>query len=756
MNALPPRWILQSRQRAWLGYALVVGLLFVTTMGLVRQELRHNLDAAREATQRELKMVGSLVADALRRGQYQSLNSLLQDWAMAKVQLTELRVIAPDGLVLGTFHRGTAPSRALNMSLPIDYSYRERATLSLQLDLTPVYELNEGFRNKLLFEMSMLSGLLGAVLFLLLKRQEQTGALQRHAAALDATNESLRISEQRFRSVLESMELLGVMLDREGHIILCNDYLLGLTGHERGEVLHRSWFYNFLPPDIREQTSELDFLEAIQNGQLAACCESEIVTRMGDRRLIAWNNTVFRDPQGQVANITSIGEDITERKRAERELAHLALYDALTDLPNRQLLYDRLAQAILVVAREGGACALLIIDLDSFKEINDTLGHTVGDALLKLVALRLRGCLRDTDTLARQGGDEFAMVLSGADQLQAERMAYTILTVFETPFDIDGMATRINVSIGIAQYPQHGQSPDELLRHADVAMCIAKQEHGGYALHVPKRDPHSRVRLALSAEFNNALERGELELYYQPILRLRDHALIGMEALTRWHHPLRGFLLPREFIPHMERQRLIRQHTLWAIESAARQSAQWRASGLDIPIAVNLSPKLLRDSSFVRETLVLLDNNDAVPWLELEMTENALMENPVLVLELLAPLRLRGVRLSIDDFGTGYSSLAYLRGFQADTLKIDQTFIHDMTTSESSAIIVRAVIQLAHNLGMQVIAEGVENQETYDRLCTLGCDAAQGYHLGRPMPAGDCLPWVDEMLARHDRKLIES
>ena len=748
---MSPRWISQLRLCAWLGYGLVVGLLLMIAGGLVRQQLRHNLDVAHEATQRELEMVGFLVADALRRGQYQNLDFLLRDWAKADIHLTELRVIGPNDMILGAYHRGSAPTQTLSLSFPIDYSYRRRATLNLKRDLTPVYEFNAGFRNKLLLGMALLSGLLGAVLFSLLKRQEQAGALRRHAESLNATNESLRRSEQHFCSVLESMELLGVVLDRDGRIILCNDFLLNLTRQKREEVLHRSWFEIFLPPDIREQTKESVFLETIQTGRLPVHHESELVTRIGDRRLIAWNNTVFRDPQGRVVSIASIGEDVTERKRAERELAHLALYDTLTDLPNRQLLNDRLAQAILVAAREGGACALLILDLDNFKEINDTLGHAAGDALLKLVAPRLRGCLRDTDTLARQGGDEFAMVLSGADQPQAERIAHTILAAFEAPFDIDDLATQISVSIGIAQYPQHGQSPEELLRHADVAMYTAKHDRGGYALYAPTRDPNSRVRLALSAEFNDALERDELVLYYQPILRLRDRALMGMEALIRWRHPRRGLILPRDFIPHLERQRLIRLLTLWAIESAARQSAQWRALGLDISISVNLSPKLLRDSSFVSETLALLDGNDAAPWLELEVTENALMENPVLVLETLAPLRARGVRLSIDDFGTGYSSLAYLREFRADTLKIDRVFVHNVATDENSAMIVRTIIQLAHNLGMAVIAEGVEHLETYDRLRAFGCDAAQGHHLGRPMPAEECMRWVDEMLATQDR-----
>ena len=438
----------------------------------------------------------------------------------------------------------------------------------------------------------------------------------------------------------------------------------------------------------------------------------------------------------------------TERERNEQVLDRQLLYDALTDLPNRHLLNDRLAQAISAAARDNGACALLILDLDDFKEINDTLGHTAGDTLLKQIAPRLRGCVRDTDTLARMGGDEFAVVLPTAQQAQAERVARKILEALNAPFDVEGITTQVTVSIGIAQYPHHGRRPEELLRHADVAMYAAKHDRTGYALYAPEGDSHNSEDMTLSGELGHALEHDELTLYYQPILRLSDRALVGMEALVRWRHPQRGLILPRDFIPLAEHQNLIRPLTLWVIECTARQSADWHALGLDIPIAVNLSPMLLRDATFIGEAIALLDsNNNASPWLELEVTENALMENPSLVLERLQPLRARGVRLSIDDFGTGYSSLSYLHEFRVDTLKIDHSFIDGLATDENKAIIVRAIVQLAHNLGFEVVAEGAENQETCDRLRVLGCDYVQGYHLGRPMPAADCLRWVDELLS---------
>jgi len=288
-----------------------------------------------------------------------------------------------------------------------------------------------------------------------------------------------------------------------------------------------------------------------------------------------------------------------------------------------------------------------------------------------------------------------------------------------------------------------------------VAMYDAKRGHSGYAWYLPENDPHSRERLTLIGDLHRALERDELLLYYQPKLHLHEHRLIGMEALVRWRHPSRGLILPSAFLAHAERHGEIKPLTLWVLHAAARQWAKWRALGFEIPISVNLSPVALRDPNFLVQVLALLDGTMAPgAWLELELTESALMENPRLILKRLGALRARGVRLSIDDFGTGYSSLAYLREFQADTLKIDQAFVHDMVANESNAMIVRAIIHLAHNLGMEVVAEGVASQEVCDRLRTLGCDAAQGYYLGRPMPAADCVPWMAEWLSKQELETV--
>jgi len=739
VSALSPLWILRSRPRAWLGYGLVVGALFVVAATLAQQGLNDDLSDAQAASQRDLELVGTLVADALRRSQYQSIEPLMQDVGRANIHLTDLRVIGENGAVLGVYRRDATPLQTLSLSLPIEYSYRGRATLTLTRDVTSVHEANAALRHRLLLLMLAIGGSLATALHLLLERQEQARAL--------------RESEEKYRNILTQMDEGYYEVDLAGNLSFFNPALTRILGWPAAEMLgaSHSRFHD-------EQTGKKllqAFSRVFRSGEPLYDIEVEIVRKDGSRGTVSASAQLMRDKTGRPSGFRGIQRDITASKAAELLLKRQALHDALTGLPNRYLLSDRLGQAILAAESAGGSCALLVLDLDHFKEINDTLGHTAGDALLKQIGPRLRDCVRDTDTLARLGGDEFAIVLPGADEAQAERVAHSILDELVAPIRVEGVDTQINTAIGIARYPQHGQTAEEMLRHADVAMYDAKRGHSGYAWYLPEQDPHSRERLTLIGDLHRALERDELLLYYQPKLHLQERRLIGMEALVRWRHPTRGLILPGAFLAHAERFGEIKSLTLWGLHAAARQWAKWRALGLEIPISVNLSPVALRDANFLVHVLELLDETVAPgAWLELELTETALMENPRLILKRLGALRARGVRLSIDDFGTGYSSLAYLREFQADTLKIDQTFVHDMATNESNATIVRAIIHLAHNLGMHVVAEGVGSQEVCDRLQALGCDAAQGYYLGRPMPAADCVPWMAELLAKRELEAV--
>jgi diguanylate cyclase (GGDEF)-like protein len=426
-------------------------------------------------------------------------------------------------------------------------------------------------------------------------------------------------------------------------------------------------------------------------------------------------------------------------------LEHRALHDALTDLPNRALLQDRMEQAIRVAQRSHTCLSLLLLDLDRFKDINDTFGHHAGDLLLQQVAARLRSALRAMDTVARLGGDEFAVLLSGGDDDGTRVAAHKICAALEAPVTIEGHDLRVMASIGIALYPAHGTDFPTLLRHADVAMYAAKRQHSAYAVYDAAQDPHSPSRVALIGDLHHAVNRGALVLHYQPTVDLSTGRLSGTEALTRWPHPTDGLIAPDRFIPLAEQTGLIAPLSAWALETAVRQCRDWRRTGLDLGVAVNLSMWNLLDPQ-LPQTIAHLLQRYGVPAaaLRLELTESALMADPARVLDVLTRLAGIGVTLAVDDFGTGYSSLAYLKRLPVDELKIDKSFVLHMAEDEADAAIVRSTIGLGHSLGLQVVAEGVENGETQQQLAAMGCDAIQGYYCSRPLPADELTRWLRE------------
>ena len=437
----------------------------------------------------------------------------------------------------------------------------------------------------------------------------------------------------------------------------------------------------------------------------------------------------------------------TERQASEN--ARQALFDGLTGLPNRDLLRDRTNQAIRQADRELLPTALLLIDLDRFKEVNDTLGHHYGDQLLVQVGERLGGVLRKVDTIARLGGDEFAVLLPRiATSEGAVAVAKKLQLALNESFLLDGLAVDVEASIGLVLYPDHGQDADELLRHADIAMYVAKAKHTGFMLFDPKLDQHSPRRLALLGELRRAIERDELVLHYQPKVEAGSGHLLGVEALVRWEHPLHGIVAPGDFIPLAERTGLIAPLTHYVLDMALRQCQAWLREGRELAMAVNVSARRLLDLSFPDEVAALLATWD-VParLLIIEITESTIMTDPVHAMEILGRLNGMGVQISIDDFGTGYSSMSYLKSLPVDELKIDRSFVSHMTSSSPDAVIVRSTVDLGRNLGLRVVAEGVEDLATWDELKMLGCDAIQGYHVSRPLPPADLILWLDRQAA---------
>ncbi len=446
----------------------------------------------------------------------------------------------------------------------------------------------------------------------------------------------------------------------------------------------------------------------------------------------------------EVSELAAGFNDMTTRlKELYESLEHMAFTDHLTGLPNRMLFHDRLQQAILGARRETKPFALFIMDLDHFKDVNDTVGHHVGDVILQQVGQRLRDKLRKSDTVARMGGDEFAVLLVTVGEQHAEMAARMLLKALRAPFIVEGQGFEIGASIGIALYPDHGRDVNTLTQRADVAMYAAKNNNSGFAFYSSELDEHMPNRLALMGELRHAVDREEFVVYYQPKVDLHSGQLTGLEALTRWRHPEKDIVLPDTFIPLMEQSGLIRSLTPWVLSAALQDCHDWHADGFDITVSVNLSTRDLQDPYIVDTLCDVIAACDGQPsWLELEITESAVMTDPVRAMEALGDIADMGIGLSIDDFGTGYSSLGYLKKLPVSVIKIDKSFVIGMKDDENDATIVRSSIDLAHNMGLTVVAEGVENADTFSLLTSLGCDAAQGIFISRPMPAAKLRSWL--------------
>ncbi len=449
-----------------------------------------------------------------------------------------------------------------------------------------------------------------------------------------------------------------------------------------------------------------------------------------------------------LANNTSAfleNERLTNRLRSEAaEKEHQALHDSLTGLPNRALLHDRLNQSLATARRESSKVAVLLIDLDGFREVNDTLGHHNGDLLLREVATRIEDVLRTSDVAARLGGDEFAVLLNGLrTEEDAEYIARQIINSLNAPTTIEGVNLEVRASIGIAVYPTHAVEANGLLQRADVAMYVAKDNHSGYEQYTHEKDRYSPNRLALAAELRRAIQDKELSVHYQPKVELRTGELIGVEALARWTHPTRGFIPPDEFIPVAEHTGLIKPLTLYVLDVALEQASRWKAAGIDIGVAVNLSARNLLDLELPDDIArLLLKAELPASNLVLEVTESFIMADPVRAKAVVDRLSAMGIVLAIDDFGTGYSSLAYLKRLPIRELKVDRSFVMGMVDDDNDAVIVRSTVELGRNLGLRVVAEGVETLGVWNRLAELGCDIAQGYFLSRPLPAEGLTDWA--------------
>mgnify|MGYP000521769818 CR=1 FL=1 len=550
-------------------------------------------------------------------------------------------------------------------------------------------------------------------------------------------------TETRIRSVMDSLAEAVITIDEKGEIESTNPAAERIFGYEPDELIGKNVCVLMPEPYRSQHDGYLANFVRTGRGNILGKGGVELIAQRknGESFPVELTLSEMRLESGRF--FVGVLRDITERKQQSAALEYQALHDALTDLPNRVLLTDRLRQAILRAQRNSEQFAFLLMDLDHFKQINDTLGHQYGDRILQQVAKRVRESLRESDTVARLGGDEFAVLLTRSDLTHASEVAGKLLKLLERPFLVDGQALHVGASIGIALYPSHGQDEMTLMRLADVAMYVAKRGSRGFAIYDIATDEHNPRNLTLLGELRSAIDLDELVLYYQPKIDLSTRKINGVEALVRWKHPQHGLMPPDEFIPLAEHAALIAPLTLWVVNAALAQAARWHRRGLALHIAINLSAQTLHDTKLADDICrALLGNPDIAANVTLEVTEGTLMIDPLAANRMLTDFRTMGAKIAVDDFGTGYSSLAYLKKLPLDELKIDRSFVKNMASDRDDMMIVRSIVDLGHNLGLRVVAEGVEDQAACESLAAMDCNMAQGYFLGNPMNSDNFDLWL--------------
>lgn len=553
----------------------------------------------------------------------------------------------------------------------------------------------------------------------------------------------------KFSKAIDQSPSSVLICDRQWRIEYANQKFSQLTGHSTADIIGKH------PSNLIEHSMDIQEARHLWQSirlqvQRVGVWQGEVnsVRRNGERYWEQLVVTPIRDNNGETTGYLILGEDISIRKRYEQQLLRQANYDILTGLPNRMLALDRLKLALAQARRDSSQVGVMFLDLDNFKHINDTLGHDAGDNLLVEAARRISSCLRGTSTVARLGGDEFLVILPGLTGPEAAcQVAERILKTFSGAFMLNGQEVFVTTSIGIATFPSDSDNSGTLLQHADAAMYEAKHKgKSAYARFTPEMTEVSHERLQMESHMRKALELGEFELFYQPIIETASGRLIGAEALLRWNNPAMGLVMPDRFIPLAEETGLIIPIGEWVIHEACQAAVAWQAlSGLEnLSISVNVSPRQFRDAGFTDAVMHSLNASGLRPQsLELEITERLILDNTIETADILRQLDQTGIRLSVDDFGTGYSALSYLKSYPFDTLKIDKSFIQDVLSDSGDASLVRAIINMAHSLGLTVIAEGVELEAQTHFLRDEGCDFSQGYFYSRPLPEQDFMHWLE-------------
>jgi diguanylate cyclase (GGDEF)-like protein/PAS domain S-box-containing protein len=556
---------------------------------------------------------------------------------------------------------------------------------------------------------------------------------------LKEANRCLRAKEQRYRTLYRKTPCMLHSIDTQGRLIEVSDTWLETMNYQREAVIGRQ-LTDFMTPASRRYAQKVILPDFFSRGSVRDIAY-QMVRRNGETLDVLLSAVIEKDDGGQFQRSLAIMINVTERKKAEQQIEKLAYFDTLTGLPNRKLFQDRLDQTLAQARRRQSIVAVIFLDLDNFKSINDSHGHTQGDILLQRVAEQLQRCVRAGDTVARLGGDEFVLVLTsepGEDKILAfvQRLCNTL----HQPISLEGQSVHITASIGVAVFPKNGQDSATLIKAADIAMYAAKdQGRNNFQFFSAEMSERTKARADLESRLNAAIERKEFRLVYQPPGHLGDGRITGVEALLRWDHPEDGEILPGRFLECAEKSGLIHPIGQWVLQAACSQARQWQQQGFaPLRVAVNISARQFSNPAFIDIIDKTLEESGLDPeWLELELTESAMMENVLRTVMTLTDLKVRNIRLSIDDFGTGYSSLSYLKHFPINRIKIAQEFVRDIPDNHDDAAIVETMITMARHLELGIIAEGVERKAQIDFLTQRNCLEMQGYYFSRPLPADE-------------------
>jgi diguanylate cyclase (GGDEF)-like protein/PAS domain S-box-containing protein len=555
--------------------------------------------------------------------------------------------------------------------------------------------------------------------------------------------EALFREKERAQVTLDSIGDAVVCTDVSGNVTFLNPIAEALTGWPADEAVGRPFIQVFRIIDVSNHRRAIDPMASVIKANKASNLPegSILIRRDGIESAIEDSTAPIHDRRGRVTGGVMVFHDVTQARAMAQKMSHLAQYDYLTDLPNRLLLNDRLSQAVSAAHRHQNHLAVLYVDVDRFKHVNDSLGHLIGDKLLLSIAHRLVASVRSSDTISRQGGDEFVILLSSiAHAADAALSAQKILTAASMPYRVEQHDLQITVSVGIAIYPDDGADAETLVKNADIAMLSAKDNgRNNYQFFKPTMNEHALERQSIEGNLRHALDRGEFILHYQPKVDLEAQTLTGAEALIRWRQPERGIVFPKDFIPIAEQCGYIVPIGRWVLREACRQRRTWLDAHLaPIPIAINISAVELRSNNFVEHVRDILQETGLEPrYLELELTETAFMQDPQSTIAVLQALKDIGIKLTLDDFGTGYSSLSYLKRFPIDALKIDKSFVRGLCTDSDDSKLVSAVINLGRSFHLQVIAEGVETREQFIALQAQNCAEGQGYYFQKPIAADE-------------------